>query len=48
MKPLSRFEFKGKKEKGKIKHQSAISKLLLAVISLLAHCHPPKLNQTQL
>jgi lipopolysaccharide export system protein LptA len=36
MKPLSRFEFKGKKEKGKIKHQSAISKLLLAVISLLA------------
>ncbi|WP_103670078.1 LptA/OstA family protein [Pseudanabaena sp. BC1403] len=36
MKPLSRFELKGKKEKGKIKHQSAISKLLLAVISLLA------------
>jgi lipopolysaccharide export system protein LptA len=36
MKPLSRFEFKGTKGKGKIKHQSAISKLLLAVISLLA------------
>lgn len=36
MKPLSRFELKGKKQKAKSKHQAVLSKLLLALVAMLA------------